>query len=112
MAYSIASSNFHQSSFNDRIHSRFVDFLINLECLDAHGQFDAFANEVIETFGRLTPPTGDRSHQWELDLYDVFAEGASEEEVIANWKRLAHAKWKRNRNEESKPKISGATWQV
>lgn len=94
----------------EALHSHLPAFLMNLECLDAHGQYDAFANEVTETFGRLTPPTGDRSHQWELDLYDVFAEGSSEEEVIANWKRLAHAKWKRNRCEETKRKISGASW--
>lgn len=71
------------------LHSRLPAFLMNLDCLSADGQMDAFANEVMETFGRFDPPAGDRTHRWELDLHGISADGASEEEAMANWKRLA-----------------------
>lgn len=64
-------------------------FLRNLEWLDAQAQHDAFLNEVMETFGRFDAPSGDRTHRWELDLHGVFADGATAEEAMANWKRLA-----------------------
>lgn len=73
----------------DAIHSRLHAFLLNLECLDVAGQRDAVYSEVMETFGRFDPPAGDRSHRWDLDLHGVQGCGASEEEAIANWKRLA-----------------------
>lgn len=65
------------------------DFLLNLECLDADGQHDAFVTEVLRTFGRFDAPAGDRTHRWELDLRGICADGATAEEAIANWKRLA-----------------------
>jgi len=74
------------------IHDRFHRFLTNLECLDCAGQHDAVVAEVLETYGLFRAPSGRRSHLWELDLHDINAIGASAEEAIANWKRLAHAK--------------------
>ncbi|AVO36618.1 hypothetical protein [Pukyongiella litopenaei] len=74
---------------NRLIHDRLPAFLRNLDRLDASGQRDAVVNEVLETFGWMTPPAGDCTHQWELDLHGIAASGASEEEAIANWKRLA-----------------------
>lgn len=74
----------------DAPHSRLPSFLLNLECLSAEEQMDAFVNEVMETFGRFDPPEGDRTHRWELELHGISADGATEEEVMANWKRLAH----------------------
>lgn len=71
------------------IHDRRAIFIANLKNLDAAGQQDAFVAEVIETFGHLTPPAGDLSHRWELDLHGISADGATEEEAIANWKRQA-----------------------
>ncbi|MBT2130095.1 hypothetical protein [Aliiroseovarius lamellibrachiae] len=71
------------------LHNRLPAFLHNLECRDTSEQHDAFVNEVQETFGRFDPPSGDRSHRWELDLHAITADGATEEEAIANWKRLA-----------------------
>lgn len=68
---------------------RLAAFLQNLDHMSAEGQQDAFINEVIENFGSFTPPSGDRSHQWELQLHGITASGANEEEAIANWKRLA-----------------------
>jgi hypothetical protein len=59
-----------------------------LDRLDAEAQFDSVCTEVRETFGQLDAPDGRRSHLWRLDLHGVTAEGATEEEVIANWKRL------------------------
>jgi len=73
----------------DALHNRLPAFLMNLECLSADGQMDVFVNEVMETFGRFDPPAGDRTHRWELDLHGISADGATEEEAIANWKRLA-----------------------
>lgn len=73
----------------DALHHRLPAFLTNLDHLCAEGQLDAFVNEVLETHGRLTPPAGDRSHRWDLELHGVCADGATEEEAIANWKRLA-----------------------
>lgn len=73
----------------EALHSRLPAFLLNLERLSAHGQMDAFVNEVMETFGRFDPPAGDRTHRWELDLHGISADGATEEEATANWKRLA-----------------------
>ncbi|MEX5515690.1 hypothetical protein [Pseudophaeobacter sp. 1A09344] len=73
----------------EALHSRLPAFLQNLECLSADGQMDAFVNEVLETFGRFDPPAGDRTHRWELDLHGICADGATEEEAMANWKRLA-----------------------
>lgn len=64
-------------------------FLVNLECLDAAGQHDAFVNEINETFGRFDPPAGDRSHLWEIELHGISAEGETDEAAMANWKRLA-----------------------
>lgn len=74
----------------DALHSRLPAFLLNLKYLSADGQMDAFVNEVMETFGRLDPPAGDRTHRWELDLHGISADGATAEEAMANWKRLAH----------------------
>ncbi|QBR35730.1 hypothetical protein ETW23_05825 [Leisingera sp. NJS201] len=68
---------------------RLAAFLLNLERLDANGQHDAFVNEVLETFGRVDAPAGDRTHRWELDLQGICADGATAEEAIANWKRIA-----------------------
>lgn len=69
----------------NRLHA----FLLNLECLDAHGQQDAFITETLKTFGCFAPPSGDRTHRWELELHGICADGATEEEAMANWKRLA-----------------------
>ncbi|WP_206778545.1 hypothetical protein [Phaeobacter sp. S60] len=69
--------------------TRPVAFLRNLACLDAGSLQDAFFNEALETFGRFDAPSGDRTHRWELDLHGVCADGASAEEAMANWKRLA-----------------------
>lgn len=71
------------------LHNRLAAFMVNLECLSCTGQKDAFTNEVMETFGRFDPPRGDNTHLWELELHDITAVGTSEEETIANWKRLA-----------------------
>ena len=71
------------------IHNRLAAFLHNLAFLDADGQRDAFMNEAMEAFGRFAAPAGDRSHRWELDLHGICADGATEEEAMANWKRLA-----------------------
>lgn len=73
----------------DLLHSRFPAFLMNLECLDVQGQQDAFVNEVMETFGRFDPTAGDRTHQWEVELHGISANGATIEEAMSNWKRLA-----------------------
>lgn len=73
----------------DAPHNRLSAFLLNLECLSADGQMDAFVNEVMETFGRFDPPAGDRTHRWELYLHGISADGTTEEEAMANWKRLA-----------------------
>ena len=73
----------------DALHNRRLAFLLNLERLSADGQLDAFVNEVMETFGRFDSPAGDRTHRWELDLHGISADGATEEEAMANWKRLA-----------------------
>lgn len=71
------------------LHNRPLAFLDNLEHLDAHGQYDAFVNEVLETCGQFTPPRGDTSHCWQLCLHGICADGATDEEAMANWKRLA-----------------------
>lgn len=71
------------------LHNRPRAFLLNLECLDATGQHDAFVNEVLETFGRYDAPSGDRSHLWEIELHGVTADGETDEAAQANWKRLA-----------------------
>ena len=73
----------------DTLHIRLPAFLMNLDCLSAEGQVDAFVNEVLETFGRFDPPAGDRSHRWELELHGICADGATEDEAVTNWKRLA-----------------------
>ena len=73
------------------LHDRMHSFLINLECLDRAGQHDAVVAEVLETYGLFRAPSGRRSHLWQLDLHGISATGASDEEAIANWKRLAHA---------------------
>jgi len=69
-------------------------FLLNLECLDAPGQHDALVNEVEQAFGRLTPPSGDRTHWWELDLHGITAEGVTVEDALAKWKKFAHQRRK------------------
>lgn len=84
----------------EALHSRLPAFLMNLECLDAQGQQDAFVNEAMETFGRFDAPAGDRSHRWELDLHGICADGATEEEAIANWKRLARQHCKLDSTED------------
>ena len=70
------------------LHNRAAIFTQSLEHLSAIGLRDAFINEVMETHGRLDPPTGDLSHLWELELHGCTANGSTEEEAIANWKRL------------------------
>ncbi len=74
---------------NTLIHNRALAFLQNLDHLSAADQHDAFINEVLESNGYFTAPKHDRSHLWELSLHGVRATGSSEEEAIANWKRLA-----------------------
>ena len=74
---------------NAALHNRAVVFLNNLDHLSATGQHDAFINEVLESHGRFDAPNGDRSHLWELELHGIAAEGTTDEEAIANWKRLA-----------------------
>lgn len=73
------------------LHSRIGRFLINLECLDIAGRHDAVVAEVHETNGHFHAPSGRLSHLWDLRLHSITASGASVEEAIANWKRLAHA---------------------
>jgi hypothetical protein len=74
---------------DNTLHNRALAFLDGLEHQSATTQHDAFINETLETHGRFDPPTGDRTHLWELELHGVSAEGLTEEEAIANWKRLA-----------------------
>ncbi len=74
---------------NALLHNRALTFLQNLDRLSATGQQDAFINEALESHGRFDAPSVDRSHLWELDLHGIFATGATEEEAIGNWKRLA-----------------------
>jgi len=64
-------------------------FLGSLARLSAEATHDAFVNEVLETFGRFDPPNGELSHRWTLDLHGICADGATEEEAICNWRRLA-----------------------
>lgn len=71
------------------LHCRLCAFLANLGRLDANGQLDAFINEALETFGQFNAPAGDRNHRWELDLHGIAANGVTQEEAVANWKRLA-----------------------
>lgn len=73
----------------DAIHNRRDRFRANLDHLDAEGQFDAVLLEVQETFGRFDSPDQGRGIWWELDLHGITAQGASEEEAIAHWKKLA-----------------------
>lgn len=75
---------------NALLHNRALTFLHNLDRLSVQGQQDAFVNEVLESNGCFTAPKHDRSHLWELCLHGINATGATEEEAIANWKRLAH----------------------
>lgn len=71
------------------LHHRRATFLASLDRHDATGQFDAICNEVFETAGQFCRPDGRLSHLWELTLHGIAATGATEEEAIANWKRLA-----------------------
>jgi hypothetical protein len=73
------------------LNDRLRQFLINLECLHCAGQHDAVVAEVMETNGSFDAPSGRRSHLWDLHLHGISSTGASAEEAIANWKRLAHA---------------------
>ena len=70
---------------------RLAAFLLNLECLDADGQREAFMSEVIEAHGTYEPPERDEwsSHLFEIGLHGVFAIGANEDEAIRNWKKAA-----------------------
>lgn len=74
---------------NAVLHNRSMVFLRNLEQLSAIGQHDAFINEVLECNGHFIAPKHNQSHLWELHLHGINATGATEEEAIANWKRLA-----------------------
>lgn len=74
---------------NAASHNRALTFLRSLGHLSATDQHNAFINEVLETHGQLDAPDATRSHLWELDLHGICATGATEEEAIANWKRLA-----------------------
>lgn len=74
---------------NALLNNRALTFLNALDRLSASEQHDAFVNEILENHGHFTPPKHDQSHLWELQLHDISALGANEEEAIANWKRLA-----------------------
>ncbi|SMP32017.1 hypothetical protein [Shimia sagamensis] len=71
--------------------TRLQQFLLSLECLDAAGQAEAFANEARETGGTLIPPSDNTgaSHLFEIQLHDTFGSGSSEEEAVRNWKMAA-----------------------
>ena len=71
--------------------NRLRDFLLNLECLCAAGQHDAFVHECETQFGGFLPPDGRRSHLWTIDLHNIEATGETAEAACASWKRLAHA---------------------
>lgn len=71
---------------------RILDFLATLECLDQTAHPKAFADEITRTGGSYLP-LGLRhtSHFCELSLHGIVAYGASEEEMLRNWKKAATA---------------------
>ena len=69
-------------------------FLLKLDGLDVAGQIQAFIDEAIDNGGNyLSPGTkGQCSHLFEISLHNIFATGASDDEAIRNWKKVARAK--------------------
>lgn len=70
---------------------RLSSFLINLECLDAAGQRDAFVNEILETGGSYTAPRGNEqvNHLFEIALHGIIAYGSCERAAIREWVKSA-----------------------
>ena len=72
-------------------------FMRKLDGLDMDGQIDAFINEAIESGSSYLGPgtKGPCSHLFEISLYNIFANGAYEDEAIRNWKKAADAQMPR-----------------
>ena len=78
----------------EALYSHLTAFLLNLECLDPHGQRDAIVNAIIETGGTYCPPPDDddwANHRFEISLFSIAAKGTSENEAIQNWTKAATA---------------------
>ncbi|KPU83773.1 hypothetical protein JI58_07635 [Marinosulfonomonas sp. PRT-SC04] len=73
-------------------HTDIQHLLARLNCQTLPERIDTMTNAALETSGYYNVPhTGDTngSQMVEIKIHDAFAEGASQEEAIRNWIKVA-----------------------